>query len=209
MTSLILRVNHSTVDSPFVTAPSNFIDVAAADSFIFSAGSALVADGQALPSQADLNRAATLLSPTVSVIVAKYFLRQVASGLLREIYLAGNQNKQFVFCCSFDGATATEPQLEIWDNINLNTYAAVSLGASVPNSSWYKGVCTTLAAPGVGWTGTPLAGSGSSNIILLNNGAGALTAAKDLYFNLMLKIPAGVSTPGAESPILTVTYTTN
>jgi hypothetical protein len=209
MTNLLLRINNSAVDNPYVTSPSNFITVAADDTFIFSAGSALVANGQPIPSQADLNRAATLLSPTLATIVAHYFLGDTSLNLLKEIYLAGNGNNRYAFCCSFDGATASEPQLEAWDDSDLDSYSLTCLGSGNPANSWYKAKCTTSLAPGATWTGTPLGGSGASNIILLNDGAGALTVAKDLYFNFHVNIPAGVTTPGQYLPVLVVTYATN
>jgi hypothetical protein len=83
------------------------------------------------------------------------------------------------------------------------------LGSGQPSNSWYKAICTTTTEPGTTWTGTPLAGSGVSNVILLNAGAGALTGAKDLYFNFHVNIPAGYVTPGQYFPVLLVTFTTN
>ena len=209
MTNLILRVNVTAVDSKYVTVPGNFVDVAVGDSFIFSAGSALVADGLSIPGQTDLNRAATVLAPLASTVVAHYFLADVSVNLLKEIHLAGNGNYSYVFCASFDNATASEPQLEAWDDATLATYILGCLGSGLPSSSWYKAICTTTTIPGATWVGTPLAGAGVSNVILLNAGAGALTVAKDLYFNFHVKIPAGYTTPGQYLPVLLVTYTTN
>ena len=117
-------------------------------------------------------------------------------------------DKQFVICVSFDGATATEPQLEVWDNANLNTVTSVALGAGVPALSWYKGICTTDELPGVR-TYVPLAGAGVSNVVKLNSGNGALSDAKDLYFNFKIVIPAGIANPSAELPVIAITYTTN
>lgn len=210
MTNLIFRVNTSAVDNTFAAAPSNFTTVENDDSLIFSAGSDVVIDGKTpLPEQPDYNRAATLLDPLVTTIVAHYFLADVSVDLLKEIHLAGNSDKRYVFCCSFDGATASEPSLEAWDDDTLNTYIMTCLGLGVPNSSWYKAICTTGAIPPSGWPGTPLAGSGASNKILLNAGAGALTVEKDLYFNFHIKIPAGVTNPEQYLPVLLITYTTN
>lgn len=209
MTNLLFRVNVNAADASYVAQPSYYVTVANDDTLIFSAGSAQVIDGATIPSQTDLNRAATLLSPTLATIVAHYFLADVSDVLLKEIHNAGNADKQYVFCCSFDGATASEPQLEAWDTTDINTYNLLCLGAGVPASSWYKAKCTTVVSPGATWTGTPLAGSGASNVILLNAGGGALTVAKDLYFNLHINIPAAVTTPGAYLPVLLVTYCTN
>jgi hypothetical protein len=209
MTNLLLRVNKTAVDSTYVAAPANFETLGAGDSLIFSAGSAAVIDGADIPEQAELNAAATLLSATLETIVAHYFLADSDVDLLKEIHLAGNSDNRYVFCASFDGATASEPQLEAWDDGNLNTYSLVCLGSGTPNLSWYRAKCTTALTPGALWVGTPLAGSGSSNSVLLNAGAGAITVATDLYFNFHVKIPAAVTTPGQYLPILLITFTTN
>lgn len=214
MTNLLFRINHTSIDDSYANSPSNFVTLGAGDSLIFSAGSAIVADGQPIPSQSDLNRAGTLLDPLVATIVAHYFLADSSENELVEIHLAGNQNKRYVFACSFDGPTASEPQLEAWDDSNLNSYLLGCLGNGTPANSWYKAKCTTSALPGAAWTGTPLAGSGASNIILLNNGNGALgdlgsgESTQELYFNFHVKIPAAYTTPGQYLPILLITYTT-
>ena len=209
MTNLILRANVSAVDSNYVTAPGNFVTVDTGDILIFSAGSAIVIDGAVIPSETDLKRAATKLNPLASTIVAHYFLADLSVNLLKEIHLAGNGDYKYVFCVSFDGATASEPQLEAWDDATLASYILGCLGSGQPSNSWYKAICTTTTNPGATWAGTPLAGSGVSNVILLNAGAGALTVAKDLYFNFHVKIPSGYATPGQYLPIMLVTYTTN
>ena len=210
MTNLILRINNTVTDSNYATAPGNYIAVDdTLDTFIFSNGSAQIADGQGIPSEEDLNRAAVLLDGVLEVIVPKYILKDVSGSILKEVKLAGNQNKRYVFAACFDGATATEPVLEAWDNNSINTYALACLGTGVPNNSWFKAKCTTDALPGVDWAGTPLAGSGGSNHVLLNNDAGALTVAKDLYFNLKIIIPGGISTPSLYTPTLLITFTTN
>lgn len=215
MTNLILKVNISAVDDTFANAPGNFQTVLAGDTLIFSAGSATVVDGAVIPNQTELNKAATLLSPISATIVAHYFLADLLNNLLKEIHLAGNADKRYAFCASFDGSTATEPQLEAWDDINLSTYLLGCLGAGTPASSWYKAICTTVVTPGAVWTGTPLAGSGVSNVVLLNAGAGPLDelgsgiSSQELYFNLHIKIPAAYSTPASYLPVLVISYTSN
>ena len=209
MTNLLLRINKTLVDSTFIAAPANYVTLGSGDSLIFSAGSSAVIDQADIPEQAELNAAATLLDPLLETIVAHYFLADSSEDKLEEIKLAGNSDKRYVFCASFDGPTASEPQLEAWDNGNLNSYALSCLGSGTPNLSWYKAKCTTAVTPGALWVGTPLAGSGSANAVLLNAAAGALLVATDLYFNLHVKIPAGVTTPGQYLPILLITFTTN
>jgi hypothetical protein len=210
MTDLILKINNTVTDS---VVGVGWIDVDNInDGFIFSTGSAAgqgVSDGDPIPSEALLNRYAVQLSAISAVTVPKYFLADNSTNLLKEIKLAGNQNKRYVFACAFDGATATEPVLEAWDNDSMNSYSDPSLGAGVPNVSWYKAVATTSALPGVNWTGVSLAGNGSSNIVLLNEGNGALTGAANLYFNFKIVIPAGYLTPAVHTPILSIVYTSN
>jgi hypothetical protein len=210
MAELTLLINNTTNDTEVVNIGTDWIAVdPTLDWFIFTAGGAGVANGSAIPDETSLNRCATQLSSVDPVIVSKYFLADYSANLLKEVKMAGNQNKRYVFACSFDGATATEPQLEAWDNSGMDTYASPALGSGLATASWFKGICTTLALPGTNWTGTALAGSGVSNIVLLNNGSGALTVADILYFNFKIIIPAGYLTPGLTTPILAVVYTTN
>jgi hypothetical protein len=210
MAELTLLINNTTNDTEVVNIGTDWIGVDPdTDWFIFSAGGSGVANGSVIPSETLLNRYAVQLDPINPVIVSKYFLADYSANLLKELKMAGNQNKRYSIACSFDGATATEPQLEAWDNDSMNSYAISALGSGTPSSSWYKAICTTAALPGVNWTGVSLAGSGVSNIVLLNNGSGALTVADILYFNFKITIPGGYVTPGLHTPILAVVYTTN
>lgn len=212
MTNLLLYMNYTDIDVARDAVPSGeeyYIEHENTDYLICTAGSDDVAAGQPLPTTEQLNRAATLLDDEDPVVVAHYLFADVSENLLREMLLAGRGDNQYVFCASFDGATSSEPVLEAWDNTDMDSYSDICLGSGVPNSSWYKAICTTNASPGTNWTGTPLAGNGSANQILLNAGAGALSMAKDLYFNFHIYIPAGIATPVAETPILAIIYTTN
>lgn len=213
MTNVSLLINHTTQDSPVGISGTEFITVDPDfDYFIFTQGSgagAGVSDGDAIPSEALLNRYAVQLDAVNPVIVPKYLLADFSASLLKECKLAGNQNKRYAFAVSFDGATATEPQLEAWDNATMNSYNSPALGAGTPASSWYKAICTTDALPGTDWVGVALAGEGASNIVLLNDGDGALTGAEILYFNFKIVIPGGYTTPAVHTPILAIVYATN
>ena len=213
MTNLLLLINHSTQDAIVGASGTDWITVDPAnDSFIFSQGSgagAGVSDGDVLPSQTLLNRYAVVLDAVNPVIVPKYFLAKVSSNILKEIKLAGNQNKRYSFAVQFDGATATEPILEAWDNPSMDSFLSAALGSGTPANSWYKAISTNLGLPGTNWAGTPLAGDGILNSLLLNNGAGALGSATTLYFNFKIVIPGGYLTPGLSTPILAIVYTTN
>ena len=211
MTDLILHINNSLTDSPMPAGTWIAVDPNA-DSFIFSQGSAVgagVSDGDAIPSEALLNRYAVLLDAINEVNVPKYFLADASVNLLKELKLAGNQNKRYALAAAFDGATATEPQLEAWDNSLMDSYINPALGAGTPAASWYLAISTNLALPGASWVGVPLAGNGASNILLLNNGNGALSVATTLYFNFKIRIPGGYLVPAVHTPTLAIVYTTN
>ena len=210
MTSAILYINNDTTELPIGSSGVTWRDVVPGyDTLIFSNGGSGVADGEDIPTDEELNRAATQLDDSDPVNVSKYFIADLSEDKLYQIKNAGNQDKQYAFGIAFDGATATEPQLEAWDNDSMDSYIDPCLGTGVPASSWYKAVCTTLGVPGADWTGTPLAGLGASNILLLNNGNGALTGVTNLYFNFKIVIPGGYLTPAAHTPSLVITYTTN
>jgi hypothetical protein len=213
MTSLQLLINNTVNDTTVVNVGTDWLTVDPNyDVFIFSGGSVLgggVSNGDVIPSEALLNRYAVQLDPINPVNVPKYFLADYSLNLLKEIKLAGNQNKRYVFAAQFDGATATEPQLEAWDTASMDTIVSPALGAGTPASSWYKAISTNLSLPGVNWVGTSLAGSGVSNILLMNDGAGALAVASTLYFNFKIVIPGGYLTPVVATPVLSIVYTTN
>jgi hypothetical protein len=210
MTDLLLHINRSLTDSPLGTSGIEWVEVDASyDSFIFSNGGFGVTDGAVIPAEDVLNRNAVQLDSVNAVIVPKYFLADNSAGILKEVKLAGNQQKRYVFACAFDGATASEPQLEAWDNATMDTYQDPALGTGLPNSSWYKAICTTTTAPGADWIGTSLAGNGASNIVYLNDGNGVLTIATTLYFQFKVIIPGGFITPSIHTPILAVVYATN
>ena len=121
----------------------------------------------------------------------------------------GNTTNRYVMAFIFDGATATEPVLELWDDSDLDTITSTTLGAGTPSSSWWKGICTTSGAPGSDWTGSALAGSGSGYYLSLNNGGGALAAADVLYCNLKVVVPASATTGINATPVFAVKFTSN
>jgi len=196
-------------DLPFSTNPSDFTEMdLAADKLIFSAGSVTVADGQPIPTVQELNSAGLLIG-AADVECPHFFLADVSAVNLKEIHNAGNQNKRYVFCASFDAATASEPILELWDDANLDTIADYCLGNEIAGASFFRAKTTTGALPGVGWTGNRMAGSAETHFLWLNDGAGALSAAKELYWNLRLTIPALFGNAAAEAPVWVIKYTSN
>jgi len=210
MSTAKLHINHSSTDSPFGTTGVDWVEVNSVnDTFIFSDIGVGVADGEDTPTDVELNRAAVQLSATLDVEPEAYFLLDYSEDELKEIFMSGNQNKRYVFCVELDGATATEPQVEAWDNSSQNSYANPCLGSGVPAASWYRAVATKSALPGVDWVGIPLGGNGASNIVLLNEGNGALLVADNLYFNFKITIPAGYIIPAIHTPVFVVAFTTN
>lgn len=209
MADLTILVNTGTEDIEYGGSGAEFTEVDTDNDYlIFTNGSDVVADGEAIPSTTELNQAGVIIQST-EVIVPKYILADIGSSILREIHLAGNQNKRYVFCFSFDGTTSSEPTLEVWDDSNLNTIAGYSLGAGVADDSWFRGVVTTYGLPGADWTGIKLAGSADGYFLWLNNENGALSSAKDLYCNLKVVVPANASFSGAENPVIAIKFTTN
>jgi len=208
-TILTIAINHSTTDSEYGTTGVDWVDLELANDYlIFSGGSNVVKDGEPVPSQSDLNQAGVVLDGTEQVIDL-YLLADNSASELKEVFMMGNQDKRYVMAFDFDGETASEPILELWDNSSMNSINNISLGAGVPTSSWWKGVVTTDGLPGADWTGTRLAGSTNGHFLWLNNQAGALLSAKTLYCNLKIVIPASALTAGAETPVLVVKYTSN
>jgi hypothetical protein len=215
MTDVTIHVNCSDVDVELGEAGADWVELDTAnDKIILSNGSVEVADGEVIPGETALNLAATQVSVSEAVTVDKYFLADANANLLKEINNMGNVDAQYVMAFDFDGATASEPVLEAWDDSDLDSIFNHCLGGNGSDEesaidSWYKGICTTTSAPGDDWTGVNLAGSGLSNIVYLNDGNGALSVATTLYSNLKVVIPANPSRSGAESPILCVKWNTN
>lgn len=206
-TNLKVVLNCGVPDSAYPTA--DWIEMSlTSDSLIFSNGSDVVADGQPIPSESSLNSAGVIILAT-DVIVPKYFLTDISANLLREIHNAGNQNKRYVYGFDFDGPTASEPSLELWDDDSFDSVTLDSLGAGDPESSWWRGIVTTGGAPEDDWVGDKLAGASDLHFLWLNNGGGPLTIAKTLYCNLKIIVPANFTRAGADKPVIAIKYTTN
>lgn len=211
-TNLTIAINTDTTDSEYGTSGIDWtvLDLTN-DALIFTAGSDIVKDGEALPSQDDLNRAGIDISGGVDITVSQYLVSDFDANELKEAHLMGNQDNRYVMAFVFDGPTTSEPVLEVWDNLSLNTVDSVSLGAGTPANSWFKGVVTTSSSPGTNWTGTPLAGSSVGNFLFLNDGNGnsPLSVADTLYCNIKVVIPSTATSSGAETPVFACKYTTN
>jgi len=218
-TTLTVRANVVNADNDYQTSPASYLQLDLDhDYFIWTTVDATVKDGMLnSPLESELNNAATLIDGAVPVtvpncLVMDYSHSFVAGQYTQEVDGMGD-NKKFVFCFSFNGTTATEPQLEGWDDSTHASKLAHALGNNTPANSFVKGVCTTGAFPGAGWAGAAIAGS--SNVLLLNDGNGALgtlpsgQVTQELFCNLKIVIPAAYSTPASETFVLTCRYSWN
>jgi hypothetical protein len=207
-TVLSVRINYVDADVAYTVTPADYITLDLTNDYLI--WSKTLADLMTHePSASELNVAAEIIDPSNPVTITKCLLmdysHDVGGSYFTHLVKGMGENKRYSYCFSFDGATATEPQLEAWDTSGHTTYIKHVLGAGTPANSMMKGVCTTTILPGVGWAGAALAGA--SNVLLLNDGNGALLGAGNLYANLKIVIPAAYSTPAAETFVLTVRYT--
>ena len=215
-TNLTVLTNYVDGDVNYETTPADYIALDLVNDYlIWTEGDATVKDLMTHePIASELNAAATKIDPDNPKEVAKCLLmdysHDVGGAYYTHLVKGMNQNKRYVFAFSFDGATASEPQLEAWDNSSHNSTANHVLGNGTPANSFVRGVCTTASLPGASWAGAALAGA---NVLQLNNGNGALAVlasgetSQELYANLKIRIPAAYATPAAETFVLTVRYT--
>jgi len=207
-TALTIYANTGTSDVELGASSAEFTEIDVDnDELIFSAGSDTVKDGEAIPNESQLNQAGILLTGA-EITVDKYFLSDSSANQLKEIHNMGAGNYQYVLAFSFDGATASEPVLEIWDDSDLDSIDNSSLGSGTASSSWFRGITTTDSAPGSSWTGSRLAGSSDGYFLWLNNENGALSVADVLYCQLKIVIPGTQADAGAEAPVIAVKYAT-
>jgi hypothetical protein len=211
MANMKFLINYVNADVNYTTTPANYIELDLDHDFlIWTHGDDIVKDLMTHePTAGELNAAAEEISEEEDVMVTLCLLMDYSHNVGGSYYthkvIGMGENKRYSFCFSFDGATATEPQLEAWDDITHTTSNKNVLGLGVALDSMIKAKCTTNTLPGVDWAGTPIAGG--SNVVLLNDGAGALSVAKDLYSNIKIVLPEDYDTPAVENFILTVRFT--
>jgi len=209
-TELTIYVNTGTQDSALGTSGAEFTEIDTDnDEIIISGGSDSVKDGEALPSETQLNNAGLLLvQPRVEQTYDKYFLADSDANLLKQIHNMGAENYRYVMAFDFDDLTVSEPVLELWDDSDLDSISSVPLGSGVASSSWFRGITTTDGLPGASWTGSRLAGSADGYYLNLNNGNGALSGADTLYCQLKCVIPSTQLEGGASVPVMAIKYAT-
>jgi len=219
--NLTVRANYVDADIAYGDTGAGYIELDLDhDYLIWTEGNDTVKDLMTHEPTADeLNEASTLIDESsdveVNLCLLMDYSHDVGGAYYTHKVVGMGENKAYVFNFSFDGATASEPQLEAWDDDGHDSYDNHVLGNGTPANSMVKAVCTTNATPGTGWAGTPLAGSGASNILKLNDGNGALDVlgtgetSHELYANIKIVIPADYSTPAVESFVLACRYTWN
>jgi hypothetical protein len=209
VTAVTIRANTTSntgAGQDYATVPGNYVDLDLNNDYLlFATETTAVIDGADEPTDDELNEAATLITGA-EVEAEKCFLWDDSGNQLREIDGAGSTDDRYVFVASFDGATASEPTLEAWDDNTHSTANKNVLGAGTPANSMVKVIRTTDGTPGAAWVGTRIAGGTKLN---MNGGGGALGAAADLYWNMHIDVPASYSTPFTEEFVITVRYTFN
>ena len=208
MADLTLYVNVDSVDSPVGTSGVDWVEVDVDnDELIITADSNTVKDGEPIASESSLNQAGVVLTGS-EITVDKYLLADNSAGIYKELELMGAGDNRYVMGFSFDGATASEPVLEIWDDSDLDSIDNDSLGAGTASSSWWRGITTTNGSAGASWTGSRLAGASDGNFLWLNDQAGALSGADVLYAQLKVVIPSTQTDAGAETPVIAIKWAT-
>jgi len=103
MARLILRVNiTSDTNQPYSSHPANYKDMAPEDYLIFSKGSDKVANGEPIPSEDDLDEAATRIEIIEETEIPKCFLAKVSENKLYEIPGANSGNHQKSDCNNYN-----------------------------------------------------------------------------------------------------------
>lgn len=141
----------------------------------------------------------------------KTFINDYSEGKWKRVWLAGSNANQggggdyrYVFGAFFDGTTASVPILQAWDSTAHDTYNLEVLGSGTPDNSMLRAIATTHSSPGNEWAGTPLAGSGDSNSVALDNSA--INFSKMVYWNLRLLVPH-TANPFSVGAVLSIYFT--
>lgn len=208
---LTVHINVDTQDLPLNTSGVDFVQFSEGnDQIIFTQGNTEVQDGTDTPTQSELISAGVELTGS-QIVLTEYLLQDTSENLLKNIDNMGNIDKQFVLAFDFDGATASEPVLEVWDDSNLNTIDNTMLGSGTPSASFIRGVTTTSASPGANWitTGTRMSGSSDGNFLNLNDLGGFLTGATTLYAQLAVVVPASQTSGFSANPVFVVKWLEN
>lgn len=218
-TNLTIKVNYVDADIDYQTTPADYITLDLTNDYlIWTEGDDTVKDLMTHePTSDELNEASTIIDPDddadVNLCLLMDYSHDVGGSYYTHKVIGMSENKRYVFAFSFDGDTASEPQLEAWDDSDHDSTDKHVLGNGTPADSMAKAVCTTNSLPGASWAGSAIAGS--SNVLELNAGNGALgsvpsgQSTQEVYANIKITVPAGYGTPAVETFVLTVRYTWN
>ncbi|MCH7524929.1 MAG: hypothetical protein IIC74_07965 [Bacteroidetes bacterium] len=210
--ALTTWINTDISDLPLNSSGIEWIEFSEGNDFlIFTQGSDQVKDGENIPTQSELINSGIELTGN-QIVLTDYLLQDTSENLLKSIDNMGNLDKRFVLAFDFSApGTASEPQLLVFDDTNLNTINNTMLGSGTPSASFIRGVTTTNASPGANWitTGTRMAGSSDGNFLNLNNLGGFLTGATTLYCNLAVVVPASQTTGFSANPVFVVKWLEN
>lgn len=220
-TNLSVRVNYVDADVTYQTTPADYITMDLVNDYlIWTEGDATVKDLMLTePTPTELNKASTVIDADddkqVNLCLLMDYSHDVGGAYYTHEVDGMGDNKRYVFAFSFDGATASEPQIEAWDDENHNSTDKHVLGAGTPADSMVKAICTTDSLPGVDWAGNSIAGSASARVLELNIGNGALGSVpsgqttQELYANIKVLIPQAYAIPSVETFVLTCRFTWN
>jgi len=209
--ALKVYINCDTQDVVLGTSGVDWVEFAeGSDKLIFTNGNTEVIDGADIPTQAELISAGIILTGS-QIVLSDYLLQDTSENLLKSIDNMGNLNKSYVIAFEFDGVTASEPVLEVYDDINLNSATGAMLGSGTSSNSFIRGITTTSTPPGANWiTGaTRMAGSSEGNYLYLNDQNGFLTVASNLYANICVVIPVSQTTGFSASPVFVCKWLEN
>lgn len=182
-----------------------------------SAGHTLVFTGDGVDDGDATGERDTIIIPAAgSLEIDKTFIDD--GSIINQVPLAGTDqgqqnggDNQYVFCIYFDGATASAPYLEMWDDSDHDSVANQSLGDGTPGDSMVKGIVTTAGSPGsANWVGHPdqvdMAGSGSGNRLDLNAAAAIGSAGGNCYWNMCIRV-GSTATPFSDTPVTALRFT--
>ena len=225
MTSLIIRANLVDADIPYSGSGGISAHYITLDLVGDSLGCDYLIWSEDLenhlthePDSNELNEHAVILTDTEHLVpellVMDYSHDWGGDAYYTHLIKGMGENAQYVLCFSFSGATATEPQLEAWDDADHDTFDKDVLGLGVEGDSWVRAMCTTTACSS-GWEGIAIAGDSPTRVVKLNDESGALDelesgeTSQELYANIKIVVPADYPTPFVASFYLTVRYSWN
>ncbi|KKL77949.1 hypothetical protein LCGC14_2029820, partial [marine sediment metagenome] len=135
-TDVNIIVNKVDGSVDYNTTPANYVTLDLVNDYLIWTegndinGNPILVDGEDEPTVSELNLASTIIDADDPVTVAKCFVFDKDDGAGKIQLIDGmGDNERYVFGFSFDGATASEPQLEAWDTTDHDSTDFHVLGA--------------------------------------------------------------------------------